>query len=141
MSWQKSPYSLFWKNCFWKEMSVITPFQVIRIILWLNFLGTQGPKKIQTICFVWCMMVQSKSVAMPFHTRDVLATIESFQMIFCMKFYIKGIRNTSYNTFGFPNFPYKIHFWGNFWFWLLVILIPLETKIQTVPHLKALIIG
>ena len=49
---------------------------------------------------------------MPFNTRDVLATIESFQMIFCMKFYIEGIRNTSYNTFCFPNFPYRIHFLG-----------------------------
>ena len=51
----------------------------------------------------------------------------------------RGIRNTSSQTFDHTSLLNKIGLFCNFLLWLVVILMPLETKLHAVPHLKGLI--
>ena len=53
-------------------------------------------------------------------------------------FISRDIRYTKSQTFGFPDLLNKTGLFWNFWLWRLVTLIPLEVKLHSVPHFKAL---
>ena len=59
-------------------------------------------------------------------TRYVFTIYETFQMRYCMKFYLKG---------------HQIYNKSKWKVWLLVLLMSLEIKLHSVPHLKGLING
>ena len=53
-------------------------------------------------------------------------------------FILRGIGITKRQTFGFTNLLNKIGLLWNFWLWNLITFLPLEVKLHTVPHFKAL---
>ena len=55
-----------------------------------------------------------------------LTPVETFQMRYCRKFYLKGHQNNQKPNFGFPNLLHKMNIFWSFWIWFLSIQMPLK---------------
>ena len=83
--------------------------------------------------------MQRKSAAtftpsLGFHT-----TIETFQMMYCMMFYLKGHQNCQKsNLKAQKNVPFYLVNYTSLDHYLLAVLMPIEIKHHTVSHLKGL---
>ena len=82
-----------------------------------------------------------KSTATLLPTRYVLSINETFQMRYCMKFYLKGYQKHKKSNFWLSQFTSWIRSFLELLIWCVIILIRLEIKLRAVPHLKGLING
>ena len=80
-----------------------------------------------------------KSAVMHMPISRFKTTTESFQMRYCTQFFIMGIKTASGQSENIQKSLLLLSNFGSINLLVLAILMPLEEKLHTVPHMKALI--
>ena len=103
---------------------------------------TLTPINTRPICSVWSKigtfqrsLVHMKSPSIIYMSLPLLRALRWGTV---WTFISRGIRNTKSQTFSFLDLLNKTGLFCNFWLWHLVTLIPIEIKLHSVPHFKAL---
>ena len=139
--------SLDWIFWYWKCSYAQFYFWFQLPMLWTFLTGTDSRKKIRTNCSVWSKIgtfemsfLLGKSTAMIMPTRYLLVIYDTFQLRYCMKFYLKGHQNYHKSKSKVPKKCPSLSKFQSLKVWPLVSQVPIDEKFCAVPHFKALII-
>ena len=125
-------------------------FDHVSFLQWfqISITATLPTEREYNVCSVWSKMGTfqmsfwlCKSTATLLQTIYVFTINKTFEMKYCMKFYLKGHQNYSKTNSKVPKKAYFIEYLGKPKIWLLVFLMSFEIKLHAVPHFKGLING